>query len=95
MKKIVKVYDYKQETNALRRAYFEVKSRENIIQFMINNNQQNTDFYKTFWSEYVDAVSDYEEAKYQFKLNCVDKIMEDDYTGQWYINFETKELTIG
>lgn len=95
MAKIVKTHNYRDEVNLLRRAHFEVKSRENIIQFMISNNQQNTDFYKAFWSEYVEAVSAYEDAKYEFKLNCIDKIMGYNYTDKWSINFEKKELIIG
>lgn len=86
--------DYIEEMRELQKAHFEIRCRENIIKYLIMQDQQNTPQYKKFWAEYLEYTLKYESAKEKFANSCVFKIAGQNFKGNWYVDFEKKELTI-
>lgn len=94
MKKIISLENYESEINILERAYYEVSARENIIKFMIQNNQNDLPQFKEFWNEYLHYLKAYEIIKNDFKNNCIDTELGYSFTGFWQVDFAKKEVTI-
>lgn len=96
MKEIVDVSEYKY-LNELEQAHYEYNAYMNIISYMINTNQNNSDGFKFYQNEFTKSLKRYEEEKNRFQENIVIPIihiksLRDD--AFWSVNFSAKEVEI-
>jgi hypothetical protein len=95
MEKIIKINElYSNELNILERAYLETTARENILNYMILNNQKDTERYQEFWNEYILYLKAYNDIKNEFVLNCINSIVGHPFRGNWTVDFDKKEVIL-
>ena len=94
MQKIIDVKDYPDELNSLERLHYEVQGRENVINFLIRQEQKNTSFFEEIWEEYLVYLKLYQEMKNNFEINCINKILENKNYTKWSVLFDKKEVII-
>lgn len=93
MQTIIRIDNYTDELNKLERIHYEVTGRENILDIMINNGKNNTEYYNTIWEEYLSYLKAYTIEKQNFEVNCIKKIFNNKFSG-WRIDFAKKEVII-
>lgn len=76
----------------LERAGYEKESYEQIINFMVNNNQIDTEGYGKMWARYVFANVDFSNKREIFQ-NKVVKTLEPNFK-RWNYSYAKGELTI-
>ena len=59
MIKKIDISDYESELIILERIHYEVAGRENILNFMINNDDNDKPQYKKIWKEYLEYLKTY------------------------------------
>ena len=74
----------------LERASYEVSCRQNIINFMVRDGMIETDNFKKYWNEYILYTKAYDQLKYEFQDTYISK----DFSGNWEIDFNTKEIKL-
>lgn len=89
MEKIIDISDYSNELNKLERAFYEVQARENILDIIIREGRKNTPYYEDMWEEYLAYLKNYNIIKYNFELNCIKKITQEQYY-HWKVDFTKK-----
>lgn len=94
MIQIISVQNYEEELRVLERIYLEVSARENILNFMINTNQKDTEKYQSFWEEYLSYLQAYNIIRQEFVANCINKELGRQANGTWSVDFAKKEVTI-
>ena len=55
--------EYIEIYNEIRKSYLEQLGYQNIIIYMINNNMRNSESYKIYFKEYIEALGKYEIIK--------------------------------
>lgn len=93
--------DINQElVNYIERLHFEVESRKDIIQRIIEAHANDSDAdvlmspaFKSYSKELADFVAEYEIAKNELQDNYVPKYLE-GHKYNWELKFETKQLVI-
>lgn len=93
MKRSIDISDFENEITKLERAYLEVMGRENILNYLISNGNKNSAEFKEFWTDYIDYLRVYENAKHEFFNECLIHVFN-GYNGNWTIDFEKKEVVI-
>lgn len=92
MEKIVQIpEEYASELYAIERLYLETSGRENILNFMIQNNYKDSDRYQEYWDEYIHYLKAYNDVKSRFVSTVLEKITEEPIAN-WRLNFEKKEV---
>lgn len=74
----------------LERANYEVQCRKSIINFMVSDGLNETENFKKYWNEYILYTKAYEQLKYEFQRDYIPK----DFSGNWEIDFNTKEVKL-
>lgn len=93
MIKTINVDEYEYYINALERAKIGLDNRKSILQLAIYFNLKETPEYKNILNEYIIYTKLYNQEKENFKINCLDKIIDNNFNGTWTIDFELKEVT--
>lgn len=96
MREIIDIADY-EYLNDLEQAHYEYNAYMNIISYMLNSNQHNSEGFKFYHSEFTQALKRYEDEKTKFQNNIVIPIINikqfnDDFS--WKVNFASKEVEI-
>ena len=90
----VDVSAFNQELIILERLYYEISGRENIINFLIKQNQKETDYFNNLWEDYLSYLKAYQEMKFYFQINCINKIINRTDNYEWSLSFILKEVYI-
>ena len=88
------ISNYQEELNVLERIHFEVRARENIITFLLQKNQGNTPEYKKYYEEYIQYLKAHDIIKKEFENKCINQILGYNYTNNWTIKYDEKEVII-
>lgn len=95
MKEIVDISTYTY-LNDLERAHFEYQSHQNIISYMLANNQYLNAGFKFYQNECTKALQKYENEKKRFEQNVIIPLIDISQLQAitWNIDFQTKEVEI-
>ena len=87
-------YEYSDEINALEKAKIEFENRKGILNVAIYLGLKGTKEYNNIIKEYFEYSKIYNQERENFKLNCLDKIVKNNFVGTWIIDFAAKEVTL-
>ena len=96
MREIVDISDYKY-LNELEQAHYEYNAYKNIIAYIINTNQNNSEGFKFYQQEFTNAMKKYDQEKERFQNNIIIPIVNIkniNPNAMWSVNFATKEVEI-
>ena len=94
MQTTIDVQEYSNELNILERLHYETIGRENVINFLIRQEQKNTSYFEEIWEEYLVYLKLYQEMKNNFEINCINKILGHNNYTRWNVYFDKKEVVI-
>lgn len=92
--RLLEIPNQEEEIKILERASYEVQCRQQIITFMINNNMNENENYKKYWEEYILYTQAYNVLKLNFQNNFIKKYAGQDFSGNWEVDFNTKEIKL-
>lgn len=90
----INVSQYSDEINALEKAKIEFENRKGILNVAIYLGLKGTKEYNNIIKEYFEYSKIYNQERENFKLNCLDKIVKNNFVGTWIIDFAAKEVTL-
>lgn len=92
--KIIKINPEEVSFKNLERIHYELKAKENVINFMNLNNMTHLEHYSKMWEDYVNSIKDYELAKFTFERECIFNNPDYKNTKKWEAFFETLEVKL-
>ena len=92
--KTIKINPEEKSFKNLEKIHYELKARENVVNFMNLNNMTHLEHYANIWKEYVNFIKEYELAKITFANECIFSNSELKNTKTWEVFFDIAEVKL-
>lgn len=90
----INIENQKTIISKMERMSYEIECRKNILEFLITQNQLNSETYQNYWEEYLMYRKAFDKLKYDFSQQYIVPVVKNPETAHWKIDFNTGEIQI-